>query len=591
MKKVIFFVTVAAVVMSVVIPAFASMQTRSYHDENYNQSDLGAFGLPREDKITVEVDIQSRWSPTGTETPEYSNHSASALSRRVSSATATSRFDAKAYLDMENVALEWNAYIDAALNSELGQAAVGTPEQVRSLMLCVTNLYGEFEITITVPNNVNSDENLVGIENEALTTGAAASNTTYQWPDNEMGYSVDDFFELRESTRTEDAEADTLTYTITMATKDDINEALDTYFAAITVAADDEKDAYRLELEIPNNTVGAVNTTPYEIEGSFSGSCTIDIGAYSQDAYTVYLGNDDDYENFDTVVPATDTELVRLTRTTTFGSSGGVGSSRPVTTPIPEPTAAPEPSEEPTEAPEAPELNTEEHFAYIIGYPDGSVQPEGTITREEVATIFFRLLTDESRNRYWSQNNPYPDVAADRWSNNAISTMTNAGIVSGYHDGTFMPERPITRAEFAAVAARFDSDTYEGEDMFTDIHGHWATDSINRAVQKGWIKGYEDGTFRPDEYITRAEAMTLINRMLDREVDADAIANDAVFWPDNDPNAWYYTAVEEATNSHDYTVDEYDEEQWTEVNEPRDWALLEQEWSDANSAGSEDDIY
>ena len=285
MKRVIFFATAAAVAMSAVTPAFASMTTRSYFDGegNYNATaeNIGAFGLPKNDKVSVEVDIQSRWSPTGTEEPDqYSNHSTSALSQRVSSSTATANFDAIAYLDMENVAKEWNAYIDAAINSDLGQAAVSNEGQLRDLILSLTELNGEFDITITVPNSKDSDDNLVGIDNEALTSGANASDTTYQWSDNEMGYSVSDFFEMKSSTRTEDADAGTLTYTITMVTKADINEAIDEYFEAIVAAADEDKDSYRLQLTVPNNTVGTVSSTSYEIEGAFSGSVTIDTDAF-----------------------------------------------------------------------------------------------------------------------------------------------------------------------------------------------------------------------------------------------------------------------------------------------------------------------
>mgnify|MGYP000621084781 CR=1 FL=1 len=139
--------------------------------------------------------------------------------------------------------------------------------------------------------------------------------------------------------------------------------------------------------------------------------------------------------------------------------------------------------------PDKPELNTEDHYAYIVGYEDGSVQPEGDITRAEVATIFFRLLTDESRNEYWSQTNPYSDVSADDWFNNAVSTLTNAGVLDGYEDGTFKPNGNITRAEFATITARFFEATYDGENLFPDIEGHWAQDYINEAANAGIVNG------------------------------------------------------------------------------------------------------
>ena len=230
-------------------------------------------------------------------------------------------------------------------------------------------------------------------------------------------------------------------------------------------------------------------------------------------------------------------------------------------------------------------LNTTDHYAYIAGYEDGTVRPDGNITRAEVATIFFRLMTDEYRETCWSTSSGFTDVAAANWYNNAISTTANAGWVSGYPDGTFRPDAYITRAEFATIAARFLSDVYGGTSMFTDISGHWAEDYINRAATAGWINGYADGTFRPNAYITRAEAVTLINRMLDRAPDANHLLADMVRWPDNPETAWYYADIQEATNSHDYTrAGTGNYEVWTELLANRDWAALEEIWSQANDA-------
>ena len=230
-------------------------------------------------------------------------------------------------------------------------------------------------------------------------------------------------------------------------------------------------------------------------------------------------------------------------------------------------------------------LNTTDHYAYIAGYEDGTVRPDGNITRAEVATIFFRLMTDEYRETCWSTSSSFTDVTAANWYNNAISTTANAGWVSGYPDGTFRPDAYITRAEFATIAARFLSDVYGGTSMFTDISGHWAEDYINRAAAAGWINGYADGTFRPNAYITRAEAVTLINRMLDRAPDANHLLADMVRWPDNPETAWYYADIQEATNSHDYTrAGTGNYEVWTELLANRDWAALEEIWSQANDA-------
>jgi len=222
-------------------------------------------------------------------------------------------------------------------------------------------------------------------------------------------------------------------------------------------------------------------------------------------------------------------------------------------------------------------LNGTDHFAYIIGMPDGLVHPEGNITRAEVATIFFRLLKDEVRDANFTSTNSFSDVNAGQWFNNAISTMAKMGIVKGYDDGTFRPNEGITRAEFAAIAARFDR-TSAQPIYFTDTYGHWATDEISRAARNGWINGYPDGSFKPDQRITRAEAMALINRVLHRSpADEAALLENMVQWPDNqDKSKWYYLDVQEATNSHNYVIipSSYKEE-WTELQDPRDWSELE----------------
>ena len=236
-----------------------------------------------------------------------------------------------------------------------------------------------------------------------------------------------------------------------------------------------------------------------------------------------------------------------------------------------------------------PTLNTQDHDAYLLGYEDGTVRPEGSITRAEVATIFFRLLTDESRDKFWSQTNDYTDVPADAWYNNAVSTLSNAGILDGYEDGTFRPDGNITRAEFATITARFLEASYDGGNRFPDIDGHWAAEYINEAANAGIVDGYEDGTFRPQQNITRAEAVTMVNRTVDRHPDADHLLDNMVTWPDNPESAWYYAQIQEATNAHAYTMhtDQEDApyEIWTELLPNRDWSALEQAWSDAHAGG------
>lgn len=223
-------------------------------------------------------------------------------------------------------------------------------------------------------------------------------------------------------------------------------------------------------------------------------------------------------------------------------------------------------------------LNTTDHFAYVVGYGNGEVRPQNNITRAEVATIFFRLLTDDVRDENLTKTNRYSDVTRADWYNTAVSTLSSMSIITGYPDGTFRPNAAITRAEFAAIAARFDSNGDKTTAKFSDIATHWAKDEISIAYNNGWINGYPNGTFGPQRDITRAETMTLVNRVLNRqpETEDDLLPNMTV-WTDNaDPNAWYYLAVQEATNSHYYkfkTNSKY--EKWTELRETRDWTQLE----------------
>ena len=249
-------------------------------------------------------------------------------------------------------------------------------------------------------------------------------------------------------------------------------------------------------------------------------------------------------------------------------SSGGGsgGSSRPST-----PTVT-IPDDVPTG------LNGKDHYAYIIGYGNNDVRPQNNITRAEVATIFFRLLTDETREANMTKSNGYNDVKDGDWFCCAVSTLSKMGIIKGYEDGSFKPNDPISRAEFAAIAARFDPDGDKTPATFADVTSHWAKDEISIAANHGWIKGYEDGSFKPDQKITRAETMTLVNRVLNRLPEAkDDLHKDMKTWVDNmDETAWYYLAVQEATNSHYFknkTGTKF--EQWTDLRDTRDWSELE----------------
>jgi len=234
----------------------------------------------------------------------------------------------------------------------------------------------------------------------------------------------------------------------------------------------------------------------------------------------------------------------------------------------------------------------DDHVAYIIGYPDGTVCPQRDITRAEVATVFFRLITDDLRSANWTRSNLYSDVSVDDWYNNAVSVMSKIGIINGYPEGTFNPDSSITRAEMAAMAARFARKMNMAKTnnaSFSDIAEHWAEADILCAAEIGWVNGYLDGTYKPDQPITRAEFMNLVNKMLKRvpEGKDDLMTDVMTKWQDNaDLDAWYYLAVQEATNSHEPKFKNkivpsllFNYEYWVKLIPNRDWAQLEQTWS------------
>lgn len=252
---------------------------------------------------------------------------------------------------------------------------------------------------------------------------------------------------------------------------------------------------------------------------------------------------------------------------------------------VPSPGGSKEPSD----------LNITDHFAYVIGYPDGTVRPSGNVTRAEVATIFFRMLKDDAREKYWKTDNRYSDVKSTDWFNNAISTLSNMGIIDGYPDGTFRPNAGITRAEFAKIAVSFFKDNVRETigDRFSDIHGKWYTEYVNLANELAIVNGYPDGTFRPDNKIIRAESMTIVNNTLRRTPCKEGLlpVSEMINWPDNAASAWYYEAVQEATNSHEYSrASTTAKEQWTKRLPVRDWAAFERAWSSANSAANPGDV-
>ena len=304
-----------------------------------------------------------------------------------------------------------------------------------------------------------------------------------------------------------------------------------------------------------NGSSYTVAAVPASVSGSKDGvNGTFSFNGWKKDDGTVLTGEQK---------LTADLTLHGVWTFTKKSSGGGGGGGRKPTVTIPDdvPTG----------------LNGDDHYAYIVGYPDKTVRPQNGITRAEVATIFFRLLTDEIRNANSTKSNSYADVDRGAWYNHAVSTLSAMGIVKGDTKGKFNPNASITRAEFAAIAARFDDKANTTAADFSDIASHWAKNEISAASNNGWINGYPDGTFKPDNHITRAEAMTLVNRVLKRLPETrDDLRDDMIKWSDNsDASQWFYLAVQEATNSHYYKTKENKFEKWTELRKTRDWTELE----------------
>lgn len=228
-------------------------------------------------------------------------------------------------------------------------------------------------------------------------------------------------------------------------------------------------------------------------------------------------------------------------------------------------------------------LNTNDHYSYLIGYSDGTVRPNGKITRAEVATIFFRLLDDDTRAKYWSSENNFSDVSADKWYNNAVSTLSRMGVIGGYADGTFRPDAPISRAEFSKIAVSFTQNNGSAVyNYFTDVKTtDWFAPYVTAAKDAGLIEGYSDGSFKPESKITRAEACAIVNRTLGRKPSkAHMKISDRIDWPDVQTTDWFYEAIMEATNSHTYQMGKR-VETWNDKLPQCDWAALETGWANA----------
>ena len=427
---------------------------------------------------------------------------------------------------------------------------------------------GTLKILATVQDNVTSDNDI---------TAEASEGTEYFVNDSEVNVDPNRVELLVDDVTNVPADERTLA-----------NSAID----AVQEHLDSELDNAAYEM----NYLDLVDTANGNTKVNFNGTMTIswpipDDAAEGTQFHVVHYFNmdrtteDADLESYE-VKEATVSDGTITFTTTSFSPFVLVYEAEERTPIIP----IPDPDDDDDDTEYVPKwLNTEDHFAYIVGYEDGEVKPNNNITRAEVATIFFRLLTDDARARYWSQTNDYTDVAADSWYNNAISTLSNMGIINGYEDGTFQPNASITRAEFTAIATRFFDYTAEYDGAFNDVsRSAWYADCVQAAVDMGLVDGYPDGGFHPNSNITRAEAVTIVNRVLNRAPHEDHLLDEDEMnvWPDNVYGAWYYADMQEATNSHDYDwirVSGERVEEWTEKLPERDWAALEQEWSSAYS--------
>ena len=466
--------------------------------------------------ITVELGRNGEYEDTTEESPYQL-------------AANKSTFDAKAVIDMDDIAETWNSYVDAA-----SSLIPGTSKETVLSYVAVTD--SEFVVKIQADEKISNED------------------PTFTWSSK-----VNDLFEqVGEPVINNDDNS----YTLTMKVKGDVATAqLDEFFNAETREI--------LSLEVKDNSLTKSGKT-YVITSIFSGK--IEIGLADSDLKNAIDGYEPRLfvigeDLGDGEYGEKDVDYIKRKSSTSNGeSSGGGGTSViPVPTPTTDPVQVPLPTEKGTPDNVEPQingtssgakLNYNDHIAYINGYDNGDgttvVRPENPITRAEIATIFYRILDPASRAKFETTTSPFGDVSADMWFNTEVSTVAAAGIVNGYGDGSFMPDKKITRAEFAAIASRFTSLVYEGENMFTDTSGHWAANEINNVAMTGWIAGYDNGTFNPEANITRAEAITIINRMLYRFVSKDGLHDDLVTWSDNTADKWYYEAVQEATNEHNY---------------------------------------
>ena len=529
-------------------------------------------------------------------------------------------FDVKVVLDMAEVGKAYSEYITLAENLISLAALDGTTINPQALE--DANVISEFTVNVAIPDGLtfkNNDFNApaFSLEGNAITFADVFQEISRDYTNNVLSLTIqsnkmkkqlDSYFNgentpdiILEGTLTAPAPTSTsgTTYTIkgNMTGKSEIYSNLSDLkighveYTAIQDTATGEEDEVDTNQQPPivyvsdtatfKKTSGGTppsggGTTQYTVKFESNGGSAVSPQTVNRNNKAT-KPTDPTYEGHKFEGWYTDKELTTLydfntpvtKNITLYAKWSEVTEPTPTPTPTPTPVAPSHPVPD--------DLNGEDHFAYIVGYPEGDVRPTNNITRAEVATIFFRLLKDEVRDTNLTQENTFLDVNEGDWYNAAISTLSKLGILNGRTDDEFEPNSFITRAEFATIAARFDDSEYGISDNFSDVTDHWAEEYIHEAADYGWINGYEDGTFRPDKLIVRAEAMTIINRVLQRVPEnTDDLLDDMVKWADNmDTSKWYYIAVQEATNSHDYNRKESNFETWTKITAPRDWTTYE----------------
>lgn len=460
--------------------------------------------------IAVDSNIQIKLS---TESSYGDN-----LIRQVISSSNYPSFDFLNTLDMKNVRDNVKAY------AQLGNDLKAYVEDSFYNNLMASPITGEFTVKITYPSNleissVYTDDN----QSASGFVGASAGvvNTIFKESKREVSSSGKDKL-----------------LTITMNVIDGLT----------CQALIDNLDTYLADMKFEVKGATPKSTGTFKVSGDVSGS--VSIGDLKNQGYMAEQDQNatGDHKGLN------ETFKIEKKKSSGGGGSSSSGSGSVIIRP---------------EAPDTQNVfDTENHIAYIKGYPDGSVRPNGNITREEVTTALYRLLTDSKKASIKSDVNIYTDVDADRWSNESISSMSKGGYIGGYDNATFMPEKPITRAEFATIAVRFFNNAVTNGNInpaYTDVADHWAASSIYAATQKGIVNGYEDGSFRPDGYITRAEAMTAINRLTGRACDANSLIASAKTWFDAPETEWYYYDVMEATNGHAFERRSDGFETWKEL--------------------------